>query len=371
MEIEAAVARVQTDESDEVDEHLNHAPALEHGRQNRGAYLSSALSRAYQWRSQAAVRPVLSSPPLQPRGCGRSLIAALDSRALRLETSSPSAAMPALLVNTDLRPASSSDISSTSGASQKRSESPTSDRPPVSPITPTGTVAQLAPIERSDSRPRNEPPPRPVPAPTTFRQQPPSVPISESENPDAIALRSAISLLQIQREKSKRDLKALEELKHAAVQDPESFMRSLQEQRVEAARAHSDVLTPTLAGLTDLAERHDDDTTASQPYGAGRKDSANVDSKAAPRFPAIPQPQNIVRCPPIEWTKYHIVGEPLNKMHEEQKKWPGSSEPPKLANGHRAPPHSVTAPYSPFKDAVSKSKSPSTGPPSKTKKMPS
>ncbi|KAL1609031.1 hypothetical protein SLS59_001394 [Nothophoma quercina] len=286
--------------------------------------------------------------------------------------------MPALVLNTDLRPASS-DTSSTSGASQKRSESPTSDRPPVSPITPTATHAQLAPIERSESRPRNEPPPRPAPAPTTFRQQPPSVPISESENPDAIALRSAISLLQIQREKSKRDLKALEELKHAAVKDPEAFMRSLQEQRIQAARAHNDVLTPTLAGLTDPAESDDDDTTAGQQAGAGRKDSANVDSRAAPRFPAIPQPQNVVRCPPIEWTKYHIVGEPLNKMHEEQKKWPGSSQPPKLANGHHAPPHSVTAPYSPFNDAVGKSKSkspsngksPSTGPSNKTKKTPS
>ncbi|KAF3001282.1 hypothetical protein E8E13_004341 [Curvularia kusanoi] len=282
--------------------------------------------------------------------------------------------MPALLVNTDLRPASSSDTSSTS----KRSESPTSDRPPVSPITPTATHAQLAPIgvERSDARPHNEAPPRnapappapkPAPAPTAFRQQPPSVPISESENPDAIALRSAISLLQIQREKSKRDLKALEELKHAAVQDPESFMRSLQEQRAQAARAHNDVLTPTLAGLTDAAQSNGD-TVA----GAGRKDSANVDPKTATKFPAIPQPQNVVRCPPIEWAKYHIVGEPLNKMHDEQKKWPGSSEPPKLANGHRAPPHSVAAPYSPFKDAVgTKSKSPSNGPSSKTKKTPS
>ncbi|XPS70602.1 hypothetical protein M3J09_002810 [Ascochyta lentis] len=285
--------------------------------------------------------------------------------------------MPALLVDTNLRPASSSDASSTSGASQKRSESPTSDRPPVSPITPTATVAQLAPIECSDPRPRNAPPPpsapapAPAPAPTAFRQQPPSVPISESENPDAIALRSAISLLQLQREKSKRDLKALEELKHAAVQDPHGFMRSLQEQKAQAARAHNDVLTPTLAGLTDIAESDDEDTTADQQSGAGRKDSANVDPRAAPKFPAIPQPQNVVRCPPIEWAKYHIVGEPLNKMHDEQKKWPGSSEPPKLANGHRAPPHSVAAPYSPFKDAVGKSKSPSTGPTSKTKKTPS
>jgi hypothetical protein len=58
-------------------------------------------------------------------------------------------------------------------------------------------------------------------------------------------------------------------------------------------------------------------------------------------------------------------------MHDEQKKWPGSSEPPRIANGQRAPPHSVAAPYSPFRDAVGKSKSPSTGPTAKSKKTPS
>ena len=142
-------------------------------------------------------------------------------------------------------------------------------------------------------------------------KQPPSVPISESENPDAIALRSAISLLQIQREKSKRDLKALEQLKHAAVQDPEGFMRSLQEQRAQRAGAHHDVLTPTLAGLTDAVES-DGDGQQSVP---GRKDSAGVDSN---KFPAIPQPQNVVRCPPIttlpNWPGSAVPGHQLGPL---------------------------------------------------------
>jgi hypothetical protein len=277
--------------------------------------------------------------------------------------------MPALLVNTAVGDA----------ASATRPGSPTSDRPPVSPITPTATVAQLAPLP-PDAGPRVAPPPA-----ATFRQQPPSLPISESDNPDAIALRSAISLLQLQRDKSRRDLQALQELKHAAVADPHAFVRSLQDQRAQAARAHSDVLTPTLAGLTDTPAApldgrghghghhggQDDATTTGQRTDA-RKDSAHVDAKApCTRFPAIPQPQNIVRCPPVEWAKYHIVGEPLDKMHEEQRKWPGSSEPPRIANGMRAPPHSVTAPYSPFKDGVAKSKAPSPSTSKPTKKSPS
>ncbi|KAJ4372105.1 hypothetical protein N0V83_003878 [Neocucurbitaria cava] len=274
--------------------------------------------------------------------------------------------MPALLVDTTPRPASSSDASTTSERSGKHSDSASPDRPPVSPITPTATVAQLAPVEHTEARPRVVPPPT-----ATFRQQPPSVPISESENPDAIALRSAISLLQLQREKSKRDLKALEELKAAAVSDPQAFARSLQEQRAQASQSYKDILTPTLSGLVDQARNDEQDIKVEQPSADARKDSANVEvSLNDTKIPSIPQPQNIVRCPPVNWAKYHIVGEPLDKMHEEQKKWPGAAEPPRAKSGMRAPPHAVTAPYSPFTDGLSQS--PSTSQPPKTmKKSPS
>ncbi|KAF1940258.1 hypothetical protein EJ02DRAFT_326754, partial [Clathrospora elynae] len=252
--------------------------------------------------------------------------------------------MPALLVDTNTRPASSSDASTASEHSGTRSQSPTPERPPVSPLTPTASAAQLATVERTEARPRPAPPPA-----ATFRPQPPPVAISESDNPDAIALRSAISLLQLQREKSKRDLKALEELKAAAVADPQAFARSLQEQRAQVSQSYQDILTPTLAGLAD---------SALQPHADARKDSTDMETKPAPpQFPAMPQPQNIVRCPPVNWDKYHVVASPLDKMHEEQKRWPGSAEPPRTKSGQRAPPHSVAAPYSPFTDGLSASSS--------------
>jgi hypothetical protein len=251
------------------------------------------------------------------------------------------AVMPALLVDTNPRPASSSDASSTSARSRQRSESASPNRPPVSPITPRASVAQLAPVERTEAQPRPAAPP-----PATFRQQPPSVAIAESDNPDVIALRSAISLLQLQREKSKRDLKALAELKSVAVADPAAFAQSIHENRAHAAQSYSDVLTPTLASSAPGA---DSDARGAQSGVETRKDSADVGAPAsAPKFPAIPQPQNIVRCPPINWEKYHIVGEPLDKMHEEQKKWPGQPEPPRTQSGARAPPHAIAAPYAPF-----------------------
>ena len=100
------------------------------------------------------------------------------------------------------------------------------------------------------------------------------------------------------------------------------------------------MLTPTLS-----------DTDSDAQADAGRKDSAGVEP--ATKFAPIPQPQNIVRCPPVNWAKYHLVGESLDKMHNEQKRYPGANEPPRTHQGTKAPPHAVAAPYSPFLDGMS------------------
>ena len=268
-------------------------------------------------------------------------------------------AMPALIVDTTLRPAPLTD----SDSKTDRPASP--DRPPVSPITPTSSVVQLVPDDKASIPPRPAPPPASV-----FRPQPASVAISESENPDAIALRSAISLLQLQREKSKRDLKALQELKAVAISDPQAFARSLQEQKTLASQSYQDILTPTLSGLGDAPGSNDPSLSEEQSSaGHESKDLTDIEAESRPsKMPSIPQPQNIVRCPPVNWAKYHVVGEPLNKMHEEQKKWPGAAEPPLARSGTRAPPHAVTAPYSPFTDGLSQSQTASH--PSKASKKP-
>ena len=252
--------------------------------------------------------------------------------------------MPALLVDTSTPSTSPSAASTppsdqrTQRRSQSRSQSP--NRPPVSPITPTVQAAQLArPASLPDARPRVAPPQAP-PTPA-FRQQPSSVPISESENPDAIALRSAISLLQLQR-------------KQQAIQDPHAFVRSLQEQHNDQQRMPAGILTPTLSDIAEQAAKESADGRSGGDNMGARKDSAqfNAADKEIPRFPTIPQPQNDERCPPVNWAKYHVVGESLDKLHEEQKRYPGSSEPPRAQNGTRAPPHRVAAPYSPFVDGV-------------------
>ncbi|KAF2214866.1 hypothetical protein CERZMDRAFT_90231 [Cercospora zeae-maydis SCOH1-5] len=65
-------------------------------------------------------------------------------------------------------------------------------------------------------------------------------------------------------------------------------------------------------------------------------------------FPRIPGPQNIVRMPHINWDKYGIVGHPLDDLHEQQRKWPGTLSGP--ARGDKGREYAIAAPYSPWED---------------------
>ncbi|KAK8168239.1 hypothetical protein BKA80DRAFT_57563 [Phyllosticta citrichinensis] len=205
-------------------------------------------------------------------------------------------------------------------------------RPPVSPITPVATIAQLAPSDQAD---------RVIPPPAVdFMPQPPSKPIDETENTDAIALRSAIALLQIQRDKSKTDIQALQRIKQAAVAEPEAFVEELKSGRLKPKRETNDVLGPTLGGLESLinSDQEDSDDEARSP----------TSGPPPPKFGPVPEMQNIFRCPPINWDKYHVVGESLDKIHLEQRQRPGHAPPGQM----RAPVHRIAAPYSPFTDRI-------------------
>lgn len=245
---------------------------------------------------------------------------------------------------------------------QPRSGSISPERPPVSPITPVPTFARLATTNGYETF---IPPPAFTAPPATFIPQPPSIPISEIDNPDAIALRAAISLLQIQREKSKRDLRALETLKERALAEPASFVQELKAGRLKGDEKEGDLLGPTLVDAlkgveTDNTSRRDTlDSGAQEIHDSQEEDQQVSDgppspaSSAPPKFPQLPTPQNIVRCPPIEWAKYHVVGESLNKLHDEQvrRPTPGDATRDQLSGG-RPPVHVVASPYSPFNDKL-------------------
>ncbi|MCJ1403952.1 hypothetical protein MMC11_007175 [Xylographa trunciseda] len=197
------------------------------------------------------------------------------------------------------------------------SESPSA--PPYSPITPVIPSATLAPVPTYHTEV--------FPAPATERPTP--MPISEIDNPDAIALRSAISVLQIQRQRTLRDLQTLERQKTVAAADPERFAHELSSGNVKSASNR---------GILGGENSHFPDG----PDGPTRQERSS--------FEIIPAPQNIVRCPPVNWAKYHIVGEPLDNLHAQQRSRPSSGEPQRDFETLRDSDYMIAAPYRPWAD---------------------
>jgi len=258
----------------------------------------------------------------------------------------------------------------TSHTPPEREPSPTA--PPYSPITPKAAAAQLATYQPrgSTSAPAAAIPTRAeiaaaLPQPTTIARPAP-VPIDESTNTDAIALRSAIALLQLQRERSRRDIVALERVREEAMRDPAGFVDELgrRGKKRRAGEARADVLGPTLgaeAGAvesgaameevkTEAKDTQDEDEEIVDEEQEGRDSDDNDEQPSEDKFPVMPTPQNVFRCPPINWAKYHITGEPLDRLHEEQRQRPTPGEPE--YNGGRAQPYVLAAPYSPLNDNV-------------------
>jgi hypothetical protein len=78
----------------------------------------------------------------------------------------------------------------------------------------------------------------------------------------------------------------------------------------------------------------------------------------------LPKPQNIVRCPPINWTQYAVVGESLDKLHKDQLARPSEGMPQILQpdgsltfggeGQRRREDIRVAVPYQPGKDKIDK-----------------
>ena len=235
----------------------------------------------------------------------------------------PVPTLPALTLTTQ----ESSRSNSTSDDHHQQhhaSHPPSPTAPPYSPITP---VMSSSTINGTSNDYQS------APTPNT-PQPPPLLPFSESDNSDAIALRAAISILQLQRQQSLRDLKTLEQQKKAAVADPEAFAADVAAGKVKTASQSG-----PLAGGDDF-----------QDSALDSDEDDNRSSQTSSRFDTIPGPQNIVRTPPINWAKYHIVGEALDKLHEEQRARPTPGQPRRDDDPIRAPKHVIAAPYSPWAD---------------------
>ena len=210
--------------------------------------------------------------------------------------------------------------------SKDASHSP--DRPSYSPVTPTLSQSALALPQpgAQDASPYAQ----------WMDSRPNPVPVNMEENPDAMAMSAAISILQMQRQQALTDMKALKKMKNAALNDPEAFVEDL----------HGGNLVAAARTGIDVDDEASDDDAAD--------DQHRPDSK----FGKFPAAQNVVRAPPVEWAKYHIVGEPLDRMHEVQRTYPGFKE--EMLDAEQKPqPHTIASPYRPFTDKLDDPNTPS------------
>lgn len=144
-------------------------------------------------------------------------------------------------------------------------------------------------------------------------------------------------------------MKTLEQQKTAAVADPEAFAADVAAGKVKTASGNGPLAGPHVKmeykrsgdGLHDSALDSDEDEE--QPV------------QTASRFGSVPGPQNVVRSPPINWAKYHIVGESLDKLHEEQRARPKPGQPRRDDDPLRPPEHVIAKPYSPWTDKLTDS----------------
>jgi hypothetical protein len=142
-------------------------------------------------------------------------------------------------------------------------------------------------------------------------------PVSLDDNSDAIALRSAISILQIQRQTTQQDILTLQQLKTRALNDPATFVDALVRGEVRSRPA-------TAFELPQPGVTKDDDDEVQDELNVREDTSAKAESqetaihRMSQRWPEIPTSQNVVKMPTINWAQYGVVGGSLDKLHKDQ-----------------------------------------------------
>lgn len=311
--------------------------------------------------------------------------------------------MPGLTIATDAHPASAPTaprpIANPRRASASSRTSPPSSpsRPPVSPITPmlgptqlpgagaTGPGTSSTTATTTTTTTQSIPDfalGRPTFTHTTQTDQvgvapPPAQPIDFDSNPDVLALKSAISILQLQRARATADIQSLSRARDAALGNPASFVADLQAGKV---RVEGDPLfsgtraagpaesvsdsdsdsdsdssdssdpeperqgetpdsipkpdTATADGDTSMPDAPPKPATTKKPKQKSKqRPSSSPNSTKPPAWQNLPKPQTVVRCPPINWAQYGVVGDSLDKLHAEQLAAPTPGAPAVLGPG--------------------------------------
>lgn len=144
-------------------------------------------------------------------------------------------------------------------------------------------------------------------------------------------------------------MQTLEEQKSTAMAHPEAFARGVSEGKVKARGVQG--IIPTADEQDQTGDSEEDDVATGSHHALDAGDG----SEAYKHFGIIPSAQNVVRMPPVNWAKYHIVGESLDKLHEEQRARPSQGQPLRdedLRPRERASESVIAAPYNPWVDKV-------------------
>ncbi|KAF7545817.1 hypothetical protein G7Z17_g8877 [Cylindrodendrum hubeiense] len=141
--------------------------------------------------------------------------------------------------------------------------------------------------------------------------------------------------------------------KDEAVLDPEAFVKDLVNGKINAPGGTAD----------DDDDDNDDDDDEMKIDDAGEGSSRQRPVDKPREWTTIPQPQNVVRCPPINWSQYAVVGESLDKLHNEQVARPSQGTPAAIGTngtyefkgeGKQEKYPGVAAPYAPLQDRLGK-----------------
>ena len=171
-----------------------------------------------------------------------------------------------------------------------------------------------------------------------------------------IALRSAIAILQMQARNAGSDVRRLRDVKERAMRDPEAFLGARERGEV---RVKDGVFGPSY-------ESEDEDGDDDSELGKKGEDDVKMEEGGNGSVEKgeewlLPRMQNVVRCPPINWSQYAVVGGSLDKIHKDQLERPVEGTPQRIGadgnliyggEGERREHVGVYAPYDPMRDKV-------------------
>lgn len=139
--------------------------------------------------------------------------------------------------------------------------------------------------------------------------------------------------------------------------DPEAFARALASGEITSKP--DPLLVPSYDDSSHGPEQEDDDDEDIKIGGMDEDDKGKNEKKG---WGILPTAQNIVRCPPINWSQYAVVGDSLDKLHKDQQSRPIEGTPQlvqpdgSLVHGpegqRRREDLGVAAPYQPGKDKI-------------------